>query len=121
MYILIAKTHESAIEGLIEGLNEEVRAGDGARTRRSACLEGRRLLHRRSFGIHRPYIRLHAICLHCERAWQKMSRAIFSPFGKTCHMFFAADVGKKRCEQLGTGCYAAVYTIPSLLTFRNGF
>jgi hypothetical protein len=71
-------------------------AGDGARTRRSACLEGRRLHSRRSPDIHQPYSRFNTVHVQCERAWQKMSRSFFSPFGKTCHvllpMISAKDV-----------------------------
>src|SRR5260370_41692242 len=53
----------------------------------TACLEGRRLRSRGSLAIHRPYSRFHTVHMHCERAWQKMSRAFFAPFGKTCHVF----------------------------------
>jgi hypothetical protein len=76
------------------GIIVEVRAGDGARTRRSACLEDRRLRYRRSLDLHRPYSWLYTVYLHCERAWQKMSHAIFSPFGKTCHIVLALNLVK---------------------------
>src|SRR5207302_5317892 len=37
-------------------------------------------------GLHRPEGRFHTIHMGGERAWQKMSRAFFTPFGKTCHV-----------------------------------
>jgi hypothetical protein len=89
-------------------------AGDGARTRRSACLEGRRSRHRRSIGLHRPYSRFHTVYMQCERAGQKMSRAFFTPFGKTCHVFLPMMRGKSCCEHLEAGGHAAVHIIPSL-------
>ena len=75
----------------------------------TACLEGRRLRYRRSLDLHRPYSRFYTVHVQCERAWQNMSRAFFSLFGKT------------RCSQLGTGGHAAVLTIPCLFTFGNVF
>ena len=61
-----------------------------------ACLEGRRLRYHRSLDLHRPYSRFYTVHVQCERAWQKMSRSYFSPFGKTCHvllpMISAKDV-----------------------------
>jgi hypothetical protein len=32
--------------------------------------------------------------MQCERAWQKMSRAFFTPLGKTCHVFLPAILAK---------------------------
>jgi hypothetical protein len=32
--------------------------------------------------------------MQCERAWQKMSRAFFTPFGKTCHVFLPMILAK---------------------------
>jgi hypothetical protein len=58
------------------------------------CLEGRRSRSRRSFGLHRPYSRFYTIHMHCERAWQKMSRAFFTPFGKRCHVFLPVILAK---------------------------
>ena len=49
----------------------------------TACLEGRRSHNRRSFGLYRPYSRLHTICLQCERAWQNMSRVFASILAKS--------------------------------------
>ena len=60
----------------------------------TACLEGRRLQYRRSLDLHRPDSRFHTIHSHCERAWQKMSRAFFSQFGKTCHVFLPSIPAK---------------------------
>jgi hypothetical protein len=60
----------------------------------TACLEGRWLQFRRSLDLHRPDSRFHGIHLHCERVWQKMSHAIFSPFGKTCHVVLALNLAK---------------------------
>jgi hypothetical protein len=53
MHILIAEAYEAAWEVLSRGVVEEVGAGDGARTRRSACLEGSVSQNRRSPGIDR--------------------------------------------------------------------
>ena len=60
----------------------------------TACLEGRRLRSRRSLDLHRPDSRFHTVYLQCERAWQKMSHAFFSPFGKTCHVVLALNLAK---------------------------
>jgi hypothetical protein len=35
-----------------------------------------------------------------ERAWQKMSPALFTPFGKTCHVFLPMMRGKRCCVLL---------------------
>jgi hypothetical protein len=32
--------------------------------------------------------------MQCERAWQKMSRAFFTPFGKRCHVFLPMILAK---------------------------
>jgi hypothetical protein len=32
--------------------------------------------------------------VHCERAWQKLSRAFFAPFGKSCHVFLPMILAK---------------------------
>jgi len=60
----------------------------------TACLEGRLSHNRRSIGLHRPYSRFYTVHMQCERAWQKMSRAFFTPFGKTCHVFLPMMRGK---------------------------
>ncbi len=60
----------------------------------TACLEGRQLRSRRSLDLYRPYSGFHTIHLHCERAWQKMSRAFFVPLGKTCHVFLSLFLAK---------------------------
>jgi len=60
----------------------------------TACLEGRRLRSRRSFGLHRPYSRFYMIHMQCERAWQKLLRAFFLLFGKTCHAFLPLILAK---------------------------
>src|SRR5436309_5849417 len=66
----------------------------GMRTRYS--LLGRQAVTRSPPGLHRPEGRFHTIHMGGERAWQKMSRAFFTPFGKTCHvllpMISAKDV-----------------------------
>jgi len=38
-------------------------------------------------GLHRPEGWFHTIHMEGERAWQKMSPAFFTPFGKTCPVF----------------------------------
>jgi len=52
--------------------------------------------------------------MQCERAWQKMSRAFFTPFGKRCHVFLPMMRGKSCCEHLETGGHTAVHIILSL-------
>lgn len=54
----------------------------------TVCLEGRRLRYRCSLDLHRPNRGFHTVHLKCERARQKMSRAFFTPLGKTCHVFW---------------------------------
>ena len=83
--------HQLAPEDLHrEGLQRG--AGDGARTRRSACLEGRRSRFRRSLGLHRPYSGFYTVQMHCERAWQKMhclTRIFFHlPSQRSSFLFF---------------------------------
>ena len=71
---------------LLIGLHRDglyTRAGDGTRTR-----------DRRSLGLHRPYSGFYTIHMQCERAWQKMSRAFFTPFGKRCHVFLLVILAK---------------------------
>jgi hypothetical protein len=87
----------------------------------TAFLEGRQLQYRRSLAIHRPYSRFHGICLHCERAWQKMSRAIFSPLGQTCHVFMPAILAKDVAHISGQEITLLKYTLPDLLLFGNHF
>ena len=87
----------------------------------TACLEGRQSRSRRSPGLHRPYSRFHTIHLHYERAWQKMSHAFFSPFGKTCHAILLVMHGKSRCEHLEAGGHAVDQIIPYLYTIGNVF
>ena len=60
----------------------------------TACLEGRRLQNCRSAGLHRPDSRFYTVYVHCEWAWQKTSRAFFSPFGKTGHVVLPPIVAK---------------------------
>ena len=83
----------------------------------TACLEGRRLRSRRSFGLHRPYSRFYTVHVQCERARQKMSRAFFSRFGKTCHVFFSAISAKNVARILGQAVTPldTLYLIPSSL------
>ena len=57
----------------------------GMRTRDS--LLGRQAVTRSPPGLHRPEGWFHAIHMAGERTWQKMSPALFTPFGKTCHVF----------------------------------
>src|SRR6266705_4466114 len=80
----------------------------------TACLEGRLSHNRRSIGLHRPYSRFYTVHMQCERAWQKMSRAFFTPFGKICHVFLPMMRGKSCCEHLETGGHTAVHIILSL-------
>ena len=55
--------------------------------------------------------------MHCERAWQKMSRAFFATFGKTCRvflpLFLAKDVARISRQEV-TLLYT-LYLIPSSL------
>jgi len=84
----------------------------------TACLEGRWLLDRRSPGVHRLSWGFHTICLQCEWAWQKMSRAIFTSFGKTCHvicpMILAKDVAYTSMQEV---TLPNILTIPHLLSY----
>jgi hypothetical protein len=75
----------------------------------AVCLEGRVLQKHRSLDLHRPDSRFYTVHVRCERAWQKLSR-VFSAVRQNLSRVFAADFGKKRCEQLGTGGHAAVST-----------
>src|SRR6266567_5228612 len=47
-----------------------------------------------SLDFHRPYSRFHTMHMQCERVWQKMSRAFFTPFGKRCHVFLPMILAK---------------------------
>jgi len=87
----------------------------------TACLEGRRSRSRRSLGPHRPYSRFYTIRMQCERAWQKMSRAFFMPFGKTCHVFLpmisakaVANISRQAVTLLST-LYLLSLTIGNML------
>jgi hypothetical protein len=72
-------------------------AGAGYWSRSSASARSHR-----SLVLHRPDSRFHTVHMQCERAWQKMSHAFFTPFGKRC------------CEHLEAGGHAAVQIITSL-------
>ncbi len=86
MHILIAEAHETACEGTLDDVIEEVRAGDGARTRRSACLEGRYLQNHRLLDTS-SLDRLVGRCfLVLTLARQKFSLASFAPSGKSFHV-----------------------------------
>jgi hypothetical protein len=51
------------------------------------------------------------------QAWQKMSRAFFSPFGKTCHVFLPVILAKDVASNLGQAVTLlyTLYLIPSSL------
>jgi hypothetical protein len=83
----------------------------------TACLEGRRLRSRRSLDLHRPYSRFHTVHVQCERAWQKLSRAFFSPVGKTCHVVLSLILAKDVASNSGQAVTLlyTLYLIPSSL------
>ena len=84
----------------------------------TACLGSRWSQYRRSPDLHRPHSRFYKVYIQCERAWQKMSRAFFTPFGKTCHAFssmiLAKDVANISRQEVTL--LDKVYPIPSILT-----
>ncbi len=59
--------------------------------------------------------------LRCERARQKMSRAFFTPFGKTCHMFLpvisAKDVANTSRQEVTL--LPTLYPLSFPLTIRT--
>ena len=83
-HLLRAYPWNSAWEVLLRGAIEEIRAGDGTRTRDS--LLGRQGVMKSTLVCYKVawMARLYDI-LQCERPWQKMSRAFFGAFGKRCH------------------------------------
>jgi hypothetical protein len=87
----------------------------------TACLEGRRLRSRRSLVLHRPYSRFHTVYVQCERPWQKMSRAFFTPFGKTCHVFLPLNLAKNVASNSGQAVTLLykLYLIPSSLAMLS--
>ena len=61
-------------------------AGDGARTRRSACLEGRCSQKRRLLDTNSLYRLFEECFLVLALAWQKLLHASFQPIGKSVHL-----------------------------------
>ncbi len=86
----------------------------------TACLEGRRLRSRRSPGLHWPHSRFHTVHVQCEQARENMSRAFFSPFGKTCRVFLpvilAKDVASTSRQEVTL--LTTLYLLSSPLTIR---
>ena len=68
------------------GIIEEVKAGDGARTRRSAYLEGRCSHNHRLLDTSSLYRLIGRCFLVLTLAWQKFSHACFALSGKSFHV-----------------------------------